>query len=90
MRQPPHLSALAEFSRGGVFDVKHEPTQAETIKAISARWDENTDQFGTFDRAVRHSLTISKEAVLLERSRIEEGTRLKRLRAKRRTKKPSA
>jgi hypothetical protein len=60
--------------------MKTEPTQAETIATIAARCDENPDQFGTFDRAFRHSLTISKEAVL------KEEARLKKQRARRRAK----
>lgn len=52
------------ISRGGAFDVKHEPTHAGITKAISACWDGNADRFGTLARAFRHSLTISKETVL--------------------------
>jgi len=56
-----------------------EPTQAETIAALAARCD-GPNQFENFDRAFRASLTVSKAAV------VKEETRLKRLRAKRRTK----
>jgi hypothetical protein len=63
--------------------VKHAPTQAETIASIAARC-EGPDQFRNFDSAFRHSLTIPKAAV------VKEEARQKRLRAKRRTKKPSA
>jgi len=51
--------------------------------AIAARCD-GPNQFENFDRRFRHSLTISKEAV------VKEEARQKRLRAKRRTKKPTA
>ena len=61
--------------------MKNEPTQAETIAAIAARC-ERPDQFDRFDRGVRASLNVSKEALLKEEARI------KRLRAKRSTKKP--
>jgi hypothetical protein len=54
--------------------------QAETIAAISALCD-GPNQFENFDRAFRHSLTVSKEAVL------KEETRLKKSRARQRAKK---
>jgi hypothetical protein len=57
-----------------------QPTQAETIAALSLRCDD-PDQAEKFDRAIRASLSVSKEAVL------KEETRQKRLRAKRRTRK---
>jgi hypothetical protein len=60
--------------------MKNEPTQAETITVIAARC-EGPDQFQNFDRMFRHSLTISKAAV------VKEEARLKRLRARQRTKK---
>ncbi len=63
--------------------MKHEPTQAETIADLSVRC-EGPDQFQNFDRMFRHSLTIPKAAV------IKEEARLKRLRARRRGKKPTA
>lgn len=61
--------------------MKHELTQAETVAAISARCD-GPNQFQNFDRAFRHSLTVSKEAVL------KEETRLKKQRARKRARKP--
>jgi hypothetical protein len=57
-----------------------EPTQAETIAALALRCD-GPDQADRFDRAVRASLSVSKEALL------KEEKRQKRLRAKRRTRK---
>jgi len=42
--------------------------QAETIATISARCD-GPNQFENFDRAFRHSLTLSKDAVLKEEAR---------------------
>jgi hypothetical protein len=59
--------------------MKNEPTQAETIADIALRCD-GANQFENFDRMFRHSLTIPKAAV------VKEEARLKRLRAKRRTK----
>ena len=56
-------------------------TQAKTIADIAARCD-GPDQFQNFDRAFRHSLTVSKEAV------VKEETRLKKLRARKRARKP--
>jgi hypothetical protein len=56
------------------------PTQAETIAVLAARC-EDSDRFDKFDRAVRVSLSVSKEAAL------EEEARLKKLRARRRAKK---
>ena len=53
--------------------------QAKTITELAARCD-GPGQFENFDRAFRHSLTVSKAAV------VKEEARLKRLRAKRRTK----
>jgi len=60
--------------------MNHEPTQAETIAALALRCD-GPDQAEKFDRAVRASLSVSKEAVL------KEEARQKKLRAKRRSKK---
>ena len=54
--------------------------QAETIAAIAARCD-GPNQFENFDRAFRHSLTVSKEAVL------KEEARQKKQRARQRAKK---
>ena len=54
--------------------------QAETIAEISARCD-GPNQFENFDRAFRHSLTVSKDAV------VKEEDRLKKQRARRRAKK---
>ena len=54
--------------------------QAETIAAISARRD-GPNQFENFDRAFRHSLTVSKDAV------VKEEARLKKQRARQRAKK---
>ncbi len=59
--------------------MKHEPTQAETIAALALRC-ERPDQFANFDRGVRASLTVSKEAVL--KAEAQE----KRARARRRSK----
>jgi len=63
--------------------MKNEPTQAETIADIALRC-EGPNQFANFDNMFRHSLTIPKAAV------VKEEARLKRLRAKRRAKKPTA
>jgi hypothetical protein len=63
--------------------MKNEPTQAETIADIALRCD-GPNQFENFDLMFRHSLTIPKAVV------VKEEARLKRLRAKRRTKKPTA
>jgi hypothetical protein len=57
-------------------------TQAETIAELNARC-EGPNQFEHFDRGVRASLSVSKEAVM------KEEARLKRLRARRRAKKPA-
>ena len=57
--------------------------QAETIAAISARCD-GPNQFENFDNAFRHSLTLSKGAV------VKEEARLKKLRARKRAKKTGA
>lgn len=54
--------------------------QAETIAAISARC-EGPNQFQNFDNAFRHSLTLSKDAV------VKEEARLKKQRARKRAKK---
>ncbi len=54
--------------------------QAETIAAIAARCD-GPNQFDNFDRGVRASLSVSKEAIL------KEEARQKKLRAKHRAKK---
>jgi hypothetical protein len=61
--------------------VKHQPTPAETIAELAARCD-GPDQFQNFDRAFRHSPTLSKDAVL------KEEARQKKLRARRRDRKP--
>jgi hypothetical protein len=55
-------------------------SQAETLAELNARC-EGPNQFENFDRGVRASLSVSKEAVM------KEEARLKRLRAKRRAKK---
>jgi hypothetical protein len=57
-------------------------SQAETIKELSVRCD-GPNQFENFDRGVRASLSVPKQAVL------KEETRQKRLRARRRAKKPA-
>ena len=56
--------------------------QARTIAELSARC-EGPNQFENFDRAFRHSLTVPKDAVIMEEAR------LKRLRARRRAKTPT-
>ena len=43
--------------------MKRAPTQAETIADLNERC-ERPDQFANFDRGVRASLSVSKEAVL--------------------------
>jgi hypothetical protein len=48
--------------------------QAETIAAISARCDD-ANQFDNLDRAFRHWLTVSKDAVLKYGSAPKEATR---------------
>jgi hypothetical protein len=53
------------------------------IAELNARC-EGPNQFDNFDRGVRASLRVSKEAV------VKEEARLKRLRAKRRAKKKAA
>jgi hypothetical protein len=55
-------------------------SQAETIAELNARCD-GPNQFQNFDRGVRMSLSVSKEAVL------KEEARLKRLRARKRARK---
>ena len=57
-------------------------SQTETIAELVTRC-EGPNQFENFDRAFRHSLTVSKQAV------VKEEARIKRARAKKRTKKPS-
>ena len=57
-------------------------SRAETIADIAARCD-GTNQFANFDRGVRASLSVPKEAIL------KEEALLKRLRARRRAKKDS-
>jgi len=57
--------------------MKNEPTQAATIAAIAARCD-SPDQFQKFDRAFRHSLTLSKEAVVREEARQRRAREKKR------------
>ena len=52
-----------EFMGAGWQPMNAEPTQAETIAALSLRCD-GPDQAEKFDRAVRGSLSVSKEAVL--------------------------
>jgi len=55
-------------------------SQAETITELNARCD-GPNQFENFDRGVRASLSVSKEAVL------KEEARQKRLRARKRARK---
>jgi hypothetical protein len=55
-------------------------SQAETIAELNARCD-GPNQFENFDRGVRASLNMSKEAVLMEEAK------LKRLRARKRARK---
>ncbi len=55
-------------------------SQADTIAELNARCD-GPDQFDKFDRGVRASLGVSKEAV------VKEEARLKRLRARKRARK---
>ncbi len=57
--------------------MKTEPTQAETISALALRC-EGPNQFANFDRAMRGSLSVSKDTILIEKDR------LKKLRARRR------
>jgi hypothetical protein len=57
-------------------------SRAETIAELNARCD-GPNQFQNFDRGIRASLSVSKEAVL------KEEARQKRLRARRRAKKPA-
>lgn len=57
-----------------------EKTQAETIADLNVRC-EGPNQFENFDRAFRHSLTVSKTDILREEARV------KRARAKQRAKK---
>ena len=57
-------------------------TQSETLAELNARC-EGPNQFEKFDRGVRASLSVSKESVL------KEEARLNRLRARKRTRKPS-
>jgi len=60
--------------------MKQGPTQAETIAAIALRCD-GPDQFQNFDRGVRASLSVSKDAV------VKAEAQEKRSRARRRAKK---
>ena len=62
--------------------MKNEPTQAETIADLNARC-ERSDQFANFDRGVRASMNVTKDAVA------KEENRQKRLRARKRARKPS-
>jgi hypothetical protein len=55
-------------------------SQAETLADLNARCD-GPSQFENFDRGVRASLSVSKQAVL------KEEARLKRLRSRKRAKK---
>ena len=55
-------------------------SQAETIADLNARCA-GPNQFENFDRAVRQSLTVPREAIL------KEDARWKRARAKKRTRK---
>lgn len=55
-------------------------SQAETIAELNARCD-GPNQFENFDRGVRASLSVSKQAVL------KEEARLKGLRARKRARK---
>jgi hypothetical protein len=57
-------------------------SQAETIAELNARCD-GANQFEKFDRGVRASLSVTKEAVLKEKAR------QKKLRAMRRNRKAS-
>jgi hypothetical protein len=59
----------------------HVPTQAETIADLATRC-ERPNQFDRFDRGVRVSLSVPKEAVLKAEARD------KRSRARKRAKKP--
>lgn len=59
--------------------MKENKTQAETIADLNVRC-ERPNQFENFDRGVRASLSVSKEALLREEAR------LKKLRAKKRRK----
>jgi hypothetical protein len=58
-----------------------EAERSKTIQELSVRCD-GPNQFDNFDRAFRKTLTVSKTALL------KEEARLKRARARRRTKKP--
>ena len=60
--------------------MKNTDLQAKTILDLADRCD-NPNQFTNFDHAFRASLTVSKDTVL------KEEARLKKLRAKGRTKK---
>ena len=51
--------------------MKKEPTWAETIAALALRC-EAPNQFENFDMAVRASLSVSKEAILREESRMKK------------------
>jgi hypothetical protein len=68
-------------SAWGGLEMKNEPTHDETIESLNARC-ERPDEFQNFDRAVRASLNVPKEAVL------KEEAKLKRIRARKRTRKP--
>jgi hypothetical protein len=61
--------------------MKDKKTQAETIADLNVRC-ERPNRFGNFDRGVRASLSVSKEALL------KEEARLKKQRAQRRAKTP--
>jgi len=56
----------------------HVPTQAETITDLAARC-ERPDQFDRFDRGVRASLSVSKEAVLKAEVREKRANAKKRV-----------
>ena len=60
--------------------MKNEPTQDETTADLALRCA-RPDAFDNFDRAVRASLSVSKESILQEEARV------KKMRARRRGKK---
>jgi hypothetical protein len=62
--------------------LKNQPTQAETIADLALRCD-RPEQFDRFDRGIRASLSVSKEAVL------KAETRVKRANARKRAKRES-
>lgn len=64
--------------------MKNEPTQAETIADLNARC-ERPNQFDNFDRGVRASLSVSKEAVLKAEAREKRANAKKRAKKSTRT-----